>query len=1806
MRKIPFALCALLLASASANATTYRAGLLQSKWSAANDWSTAIPLAGAERIPGVPMAHVMATESNYNSVGYENPWTGVTTYWNKQNTMFGYTGQMWMEAGKTYTFGKCLDDSVRIEIDGTQVMQHTTWDQFTTATFVPAFTGWHDVDIRVSDATGGKGPSNKNAWGTIRGLGWNVKGVTAVNLTDWNWFLEDGVTNRFRCATADLFAVESCTKTATGFDFTVTNLSDAAVSVAAFRSSSSDYSAVSSWPAAAGPVSVPANGTSTLSLATADETPAAYQVGTFGTGSDFDWFTQFVPFGPLGSMGVTGVEGQSVAASGIVTAFGEGADSARIRVEAAAGPGFSDVLAASEEAVIDTVDGTAALALDGLAFDTTYYLRLRIVTAAGTAYAPFADPVTTLEAPFASGKVYAAGLVQAKIGGSAMDKTTDILSHGTATNVPGAIMASTSVSAVNPYDGKTYSWDSNTTFGYVGQMWMTGGTTYWFGKYLDDSGLVKVDGTTVMDNGTYNALVTASFTPEKTGWHEVEFRFGNGTGGAGCMGSTIGFGYNTDDVSSLTADTFKDGGPWSKAVDPGDLSLFRCVYSTTPFMTVGNVAASGGDLVVDASFAGVPAGGGVLQALWGAGDGGYVTSSWAHVTTAGAVAAGDTASTSFTVPGAGSAAFVAFRFLDGGAGTPWVQWSQIYNLSAESPVFGLVSTGVDYTNLAYTASCSGLGAGASSVTASIEIATDAEFRNVERTVALDQLVGIGGQSVSLTGFTTNTTYYARVTGQNSEGETGASSPVIVTTLDPQPPEGTAAFAARGFTTLAGTALVSTFGTGSASATIRFEASADSFATLAGVSDEVAAAVGVGRTLTVPDLAPATAYNLRLRIVNEWGLTVYVPIDQAYSTRDVPVSASGIGYAFAPGGATVDVSFGVVEVFDGATCTATLSLGGTVVSSQTFSAAGPLVWSGLAASRSATEAAVEISAVVDGTTYTHVWTATVTPGTTASALTDLSQLAGVFFRAGDTATLPELAGASDYYVVMDVRSFSLGADGVTLTALEPGFSAVVPVLWDAASSAFVAGSPRALAVCIPEVEGAGRVFFAHPASGKMNWEDTSKWTNVTTGEADYPHLANDVAMAAIPNDQQLVLNASATVGELYIGPDEASLHKPVRLTGKNSATLTFARSSGKPGLLRFTGHVRNDTPVLSGGWNELRIGGGDGDSTTTGLGIEMPGGLDFDGGAWPDYTAWGTPEVDSFGRARYIMGHKLRYWNIPEGKTLHVVNTYGRNKMTGDDQGGNANFTWENNAQVTGKGTLLYDGASSTYIDNPFYAFEGTVAVRNKQKYDDFAFGSRGGSFWMVNWTRPSLVATNATLLVEGDVAYGSIGSSFGVVSYGNAHGYGSWGWTDNAFPAGKWIMNGGCYRSAAMNNNAASWREDGTTTTQPVCVPNGAGTLVVSNGFSQISMGQNGDADRPTNSLAFASLEHAGDGVLLVGTDRTYNSYQNNGAGASWRVRAVLGGFHGHAIGGTGHAASRHGDASVRTNLLESTAPIVPWIVSDVQYVYNLYFPGADDETDEIVSAGYPPDVTLDEVSDPTWNAKSYNRSVALTADRTVNSFVLQSNTGAGKENLGKGRTLTITSGGLILSNNNLAKLGNEEGGTSGEAGTVVFPNKAYVYSVRQSESQPNEIWAEMVSPNGAVFSYPGDLRIGGDQTGIDDHIAVNGMRLQLGSTTTGCEIDVPVHLHGTAKLSVNKEGSFCKQDLWFWDHGTTGSKFVPAAGTQEKVRKAYVDGVSVPRGVWGSSESSAPNVDDAHFAGTGTVKILKDDRLQPTILMVM
>ena len=155
---------------------------------------------------------------------------------------------------------------------------------------------------------------------------------------------------------------------------------------------------------------------------------------------------------------------------------------------------------------------------------------------------------------------------------------------------------------------------------------------------------------------------------------------------------------------------------------------------------------------------------------------------------------------------------------------------------------------------------------------------------------------------------------------------------------------------------------------------------------------------------------------------------------------------------------------------------------------------------------------------------------------------------------------------------------------------------------------------------------------------------------------------------------------------------------------------------------------------------------------------------------------------------------------------------------------------------------------------------------------------------------------------------------------------------------------------------------------------------------------------------------------------------------------------------------------------------------------------------------------------------------------------------------------------------------------------------------------------ATIVAPYGFVCAYPGYLHLVGDQTGIDGEIVINAGELTLGSGRNmngvdldlGCTIDVPVRLvGGGAKLIVRKAGSLDPtQPIFFEDIGGYAGKIELPAG-EERCRECYVDGVTIPRGTWGATGSGAEHIDDVHFAGTGVLKVARDNLVRPTFLLI-
>lgn len=883
------------------------------------------------------------------------------------------------------------------------------------------------------------------------------------------------------------------------------------------------------------------------------------------------------PTAPAGTYSFVGAGGSKISGRGTVSSFGDSSAWAKVRLEAAKDASFTTIVGASPEAT-PALGAAATLEIPGLDYETAYFVRLRIVNDWGlVTYVVDPELRTTAEAPFSPRKVYAPGLIQARLG-AAYDKTTTkdaALANGTAVNVPGAIMASTSGSATNPYDGKNYSWGGDTTFAYFGQMYLEAGTTYWFGKYIDDSGYVLVDGTTVLDNDNYQNLVTGSYTPAETGWHDVDFRFGNGSGGAGCVSSTIGFGWNADGISSFTADTFKDGGPWSKAVDPGDASLLRVVYSETSFFEIQNVAAAGNDLVVTAAFAGIPDGAAALTAFYGAGNGGYDPSVWTATVVVTNPPAGDTASVQCTVPGAGNAAFVAFR-LSGTAGTngvaiPYVQWGEIYNLAQESPTFGLSAADVAYTNATFVATCNGLGAGADSVTAELQFSATRDFAEILRAVPLT-LAGIGSQTLDVNGFTTNTTYYARVVGENSAHETGASSVVEFRTLEPLPPAGRASFDSRGFSSLSFVGVVSDWGAGSSSALLTLDVSTDpafpSETTLSFPGAEaLAGAVPASQTLTATGLAGATAYWARVRIRNEWGFETAVPLAVSYDTLSTPFEMSSPGAT--PGGEGVQtLSISCLSVEEGTTYGVTLSVDGKPVKTWSgLSEPGDFTvdWTGKPGSSHS--AVFAVSSSTAGTGFSAEYPFSFSVGGAIRVVSSLDELATTILRVGDRLVLPALATGES--LVYDTNAV-VSVVGTTFSALEPGASRIRRYAADPVTGEAVLAEDGVLIVAPrdEDLHGAGLFVSRTATLGTVSWCNAANWQKIS-GDHDWPNGPGDVALVYLPLTSYTVtfdLGGNAvTVGHLGLG----STHSGNQIYLSNG-TLTFRTGDGSESRLRMAG------------------------------------------------------------------------------------------------------------------------------------------------------------------------------------------------------------------------------------------------------------------------------------------------------------------------------------------------------------------------------------------------------------------------------------------------------------------------------------------------------------------------------------------------------------------------------------------------------------------------------------------------------------
>jgi hypothetical protein len=220
----------------------------------------------------------------------------------------------------------------------------------------------------------------------------------------------------------------------------------------------------------------------------------------------------------------------------------------------------------------------------------------------------------------------------------------------------------------------------------------------------------------------------------------------------------------------------------------------------------------------------------------------------------------------------------------------------------------------------------------------------------------------------------------------------------------------------------------------------------------------------------------------------------------------------------------------------------------------------------------------------------------------------------------------------------------------------------------------------------------------------------------------------------------------------------------------------------------------------------------------------------------------------------------------------------------------------------------------------------------------------------------------------------------------------------------------------------------------------------------------------------------------------------------------------------------------------------------------------------------------------------------------------------------------------------------------------VLEGNPSYLHSTsghsrivsNDGGSDFNMVWVPLVAENDLVIGNNGAIGIAGDQRGIKGTMVLNGGRLFLGYPSYektgylysvgnpekgwpmhGVATDCDFRIRGGAVLCVASSGytgvdsdgneidkpvfansASAKRKIVLERSGlTVGSVFI-AENLQPVIHELYVqddagEEITLERGIWGSSESDAELVDDSLFAGPGTIKVLHDKLVRPTVIII-
>ena len=894
-----------------------------------------------------------------------------------------------------------------------------------------------------------------------------------------------------------------------------------------------------------------------------------------------------------------------------------------------------------------------------------------------------------------------------------------------------------------------------------------------------------------------------------------------------------------------------------------------------------------------------------------------------------------------------------------------------------------------------------------------------------------------------------------------------------------------------------------------------------------------------------------------------------------TTRAVPLAATGIVYSFSVDGTAADISFGIAEVFDGAYCTATLEYNGRTYSAQSFSIPKVISWTGLAVASGPAPATVTVTATLGGTPYMQTWSTTVSPGVSTfrvSSLDDYSSadtLLRVFV--GDRIVLPELSSPASYenlnprLITKIEHTEGSWEDAVVVTA-EAGLAAIRSLDGSGTEMA------RMGILVMPRPGRNGNPTVYVMKSSATAWCDASSWAMADGTDAlGWPHGADVAAMIPSWNESKTITVASpVSIGAVYFGfagPDGRTF----TLNGGGGLTL-IPRSRSNGALLRLTSNTATaETQSV------FSFSGGFQLSVTEAPGAEIDQGYALD-------------EMDFTNRA--YGNFRVNYENcvvaISEGASL--CHTHGSGA-------GSTSLYCSNNANFTGKGEFIMDTASHTWIWKAFKSFEGTIVVRNRKAPSAMkSFDERDAFLYFRQGSKPL-----ASMRVEGWFT-GDDNTSAGLAMVGCHHAWQAGNDKDpheNCWPAKAWFLHGGDLRFRHENREAFAG-----------CLwTNGCERLVFERGLTRINMDHTESDAYPTNSFFVDAVEHSGKATFQWCNQKSY------GDNPTSRSRVAMKGLDAFLAGDDGE-----GEFDVYTNGFHKIVPwmVIPWGWGDSN---NPRFACVTPEGDVLAPKWKSWDSSKIAVGG---NYYDYYAPINLSADASVNSLVLEN---PNKEGwgwypssftcFGKGRTLTLAGGAIGFRTQKCClgdRLSYEGQNDQKGVGTLRVPNTPlYVWAVANS-SGPNEIWVNVDAPHGLVAAYYGHLRLGGVQTNIAEEITVNAGTLILG-TEDGeipTKINVPIRVvGGGATLRIDASNCLCNgtpespkanKDIRLFLEDINGPAKV-CMNADDSVWECLVDGKTLRRGTWGSSESAAEYVDDARFSGAKVLRVMHDDLADPLII---